>query len=296
MLPLFPRAAGVCTTVPIKISVRRAAVQRPTVLEVWNKQTNKRVGSAITIAADSGAIDIREAMAAIIAEQANTTVAISTSREIRVLITSPSLPPMNFVDLPGMVAHPPERKELTRQLVSEYMADHADSSTYLAVIKADTAPHSSEAIGQVFAHGVANRTIGVFTFCDKLDEGEERDMMLRWLHNDPSTADGVPLEPYGYVVTMNKELKKASADETNHARLLRQAHREKAWFKEEGFEEEVRDGLASTAALVAKIQTMYKEYALGTFLYSTVGRLLSESRTLEAGLMELGLPPSPGNL
>ena len=88
----------------------------------------------------------------------------------------------------------------------------------------------------VMQHNVADRTIGVFTFCDKLDGDEDRQLLRGWLLQRPDAKDNVPLEPYGYVATMNKELA-SRPDESNHARLVRQALKEPAWFRDEGFDE-----------------------------------------------------------
>ena len=38
----------------------------------------------------------------------------------------------------------------------------------------------------------------------------------------------------GAVATMNKEVRKKNADESNHSRLMRQAQQEPKWFRDEG--------------------------------------------------------------
>jgi len=295
MMPLFPRQKTLCTSVPVKMNIRRAPVQRPTTLETWDTDADRRIGPLQVIPVDSGDVDIRDAMSAAIASQG---VEVGTNRELRVHITSTTLPPINLVDLPGTVEYPPDLRERTHGLVDRYIRENSDRSMFLAVIKADSNPCSSGAIQHIMKHGVADRTIGVFTFCDKLDleTEEDRQMLAGWLHNAPGARDNVPLEPYGYVATMSKELRQRHAEESNHARLLRQAQGEARWFRENGFQEDIEAGVVTTQALIARISRMYNEHVHRTFIPDTVDALC-ERYTVDSIRMDaLGLPASPGNL
>ena len=235
MMPLFPRSRSMCTSVPIQINIRRGPVQRPVTLSVWDRQTNSEVGPTRVIPLESGDVDIRQAMAEVIAAQRTQ---VSVDRELRVSIISPTLPPMSLLDLPGTVEYPDDLRDQTHGLIDRYITQNRDSSTFLLVIKADSTPGGAGAMRHVMQHGVADRTIGVFTFCDKLDGDEDRQLLRGWLLQRPDAKDNVPLEPYGYVATMNKELA-SRPDESNHARLVRQALKEPAWFRDEGFDEEI---------------------------------------------------------
>ena len=292
MMPLFPRRHGLCTSVPIKINIRRAPAQRPTTLEVWDTATNQQIGRTRVIPLDTGEVDIRAAMAEAVRAQ---NAAVSVDRELRVCITSPTLPPMNMVDLPGTVEFG-EEKERTHGLVRRYIAQHEDSSMFIVVVRADSSPTKCGVFQHIREHRAEGRTIGCFTFCDKMDSDDQYDMLRGWLSNAPGVPDGIPLEPYGYVATMNKPVRGGAADESNHARLLRQAQKEPAWFREEGFDAEVRQGTATTLALVNKLGAMYTEYVLKTFLPTTVGRLGQELLRHRLRRGAIGSVPSPGNL
>lgn len=132
MMPLFPRDRGLCTSVPIRIDIRRSPVQRPTTLETWNTETNKRVGRVRVIPHNHGDVDIRTAMAEVMARQGGE---VNDTHELRVRITSPTLPPMSLVDLPGTIGYPPELKQRTHGLVMKHLATNRDRSTYLVVVR-----------------------------------------------------------------------------------------------------------------------------------------------------------------
>ena len=225
MMPLFPRSKGLCTSVPVKLNIRRGAAQRPTTLEVWDSRSNRQIGRTRVIPLESGEVDIRAAMAEAVRAQ---NVKVSVDRELRVCITSPTLPPMNLVDLPGTVELGEER-ERTHGLVSKYITENQDSSMFIVVVKADGSPTKCGVLRHISEHGAEGRTIGCFTFCDKMDTEEEYDLMRGWLSNSPEAPDSFPLKPYGYVATTNKPPKKSRTGgpaESNWARLLRQAQKE----------------------------------------------------------------------
>jgi GTP-binding protein EngB required for normal cell division len=259
MMPLFPRDRGLCTSVPIRIDIRRSPVQRPTTLETWDTVANRRVGAVRVIPHDGGDVDIREAMGEVLGRQGGGEV--SDTHELRVRITSPTLPPMSLVDLPGTMGYPPELKQRTHGLVAAHLAANQDRSTYLVVVRADqNGPRDSGPIEHIMSLGVANRTIGVLTHCDKLDGDRDRELLAGWLRNEASAKDSVPLEPHGWVATMNKELRRVAPDESNYNRLRRQAQRERRWFEEKGLGSEVEAGHATTRALIDRIGAAYSEY------------------------------------
>ena len=290
MMPLFPRSKGMCTRVPIKINIRRSFARRSATLELWDVSENKQIGKTQLIPLDSGEIDIRSTMTEAIRAQ---NVNVSVNREVLVCISSPTLPPMNLVDLPGTVEVGSD-KEPTHSLVREYI-DREEHAMFIVVVKADGSPTKCSAFQHISELKTENRTIGCFTFCDKMDSEEEYDMLRSWLSNSPEVKDSFPLEPYGYVATMNKPPAK-KADEPNLARLMRQAQKERDWFQEEGFHDEVVQGKATTIALVSKLESMYTDYVMKTFLPKTIGRLGQELLQCRCTIQNIGTPPSPGDL
>ena len=203
---------------------------------------------------------------------------------------------MNLVDLPGTVEYPEDLRARTHELVSRYISEHQESSLFIAVIKADSSPRKCGVMQHIEEHNAAGRTVGCFTFCDKLDTDEDFELLKGWLANTPDAPESIPLEPYGYVATMNKELRKKNATETNHHRLIRQAQKEPGWFRDEGFDTEMEEGKVTALALVNKIGTMYTTYVLSTFVPTTVARLGQEYLQCTLRREALGAVPSPGDL
>ena len=134
------------------------------------------------------------------------------------------------------------------------------------------------------------------TFCDKLDSDEEFDLLRGWLSNSPHAHDAVPLEPYGYNVTVNKEARSQGSGESNQSKLVRQAQNEPGWFDREGLGAECAAGKAIAQALMNRVGTMYTEYVLSTFVPGTMGRLGQELLRCELERTEMGVPASPGTL
>ena len=221
---------------------------------------------------------------------------VTTKRELRVQIVSPTLPPMNLVDLPGTVQSPQDLREATESLVKQYLTDTSGVSLFLAVVKADQGEGNSTAMRLVTEHGAASRTIGVFTHCDKMND-DAYGMLRGWLTN-PDAADHIKLEPHGYVATMNKDPRPVIPGETNRSRLMRQARKEEPWFRDEGFED-LLDGPSSvvgTRALVAKLSLAYLKNVHQVFVPMTAWRLEQELRTSTEQRRILGEPAAPGDL
>ena len=112
MIPLFPHDRTVCTRMAIRIKIRHSAAALPPTLEVWDMQADRRIGQRRCIPLVSGNLDIQNAMREVIVSMAGAAAeaGISEHHELRVSIVSPDLPPMNLVDLLGIVEVPENLK------------------------------------------------------------------------------------------------------------------------------------------------------------------------------------------
>ena len=102
---------------------------------------------------------------------------------------------MNLLDLPGIVAAPDEIKQATETLVTSHVVAHRESSVFLAIVPAVDSPRDSPALALVARHALQDRTIGVITKCDRLED-EEHELLRERLANE-RTETSVVLEPYG---------------------------------------------------------------------------------------------------
>ena len=297
LMPLFPTSRALCTSVPVKINIRRTATPLPASLQLWDTDRNEPMGKPRLVPMDDGHVDVRDAMADAIRGQI---CDVAANRELRLSIHSATLPPMNLVDLPGLVQHPRALREATHSLLQRYLGEHDDSSIFLVVVRADTSPRTSESIRIVMDRELQSRTVGVLTFCDKLDTDEDHELLRQVLANSDEARECVPLQPYGYVATTNRRSRKkigaAQAPGSNRSRLLAQARNEIRWFEDEGYAQEVADAKVSTAALIHKIGMMYSKYVLDTFVPQTIRQILRERRRHDHARQLLGLPASPGLL
>ena len=284
---LFPQAASICTRVPIKIDIRHTALPLPAKVELWDTDNNKAIGEPRFIPFDEAYKDIEEVMLQAVEGQPNK---IATNRELRVTIMSPSLPPMSLLDLPGLVEFPPELRKATYSLVEKYLDQHQDSSIVLLVNKADDNPNNSAALGIVKAKGLQARTVGVLTFCDRLEgfPSEEHTELRKMLANPEE------LQPHGFVAVSNR---KCSVDgESNHYRLKMQGKKELDWIETNKLQQQLADKTVGSGSVVDKVGKMYSDYTQETFVPDTIALIVNKHQENHYEQVMIGLPASPGNL
>ena len=202
MTPLLPRADNICTRLPIHVRLRRSGRAEPPKLEVFNVKTNTPERGPYTIAAQSGAADVSEEMGRIIREEQGALKGVSASRIIILHISSPEVPFLDLIDMPGLVTapsgdEPSDMARQTEELVKEHIqSKHGINSLYLAIVKATSAPNTSNAMKLLNEAKLYGKTFGVFTFCDYLNPRSSKDLK-HWVRNGQDKG-AVVLEPYGW--------------------------------------------------------------------------------------------------
>ena len=299
MIPMFPHDNRICTRMAVRVSIRRSAASLPPTLEVWSTRTNERVGNAQIVPLTSGSHAVRDTMARLLQgidrDRGDGGVGndgdIDTDHELRVSIVSPDLPPMNLLDLPGMVQAPDRLKAKSRELVERHVEAVKGRAMFLAIVPAHDNPNVSMAMSVVEAHGLEGNTIGVFTKADRVEPGDPTFDLLDRLEN--KKQHGIPLEPHGYVVTVNKPWGNPRG-QSPLQQLHVQAAQEKEFFlnppEDFGGRNLMEENLAGTQALVSKIGTMYTEFVRTTWLPSTVSKLMEERSNADRKHTDLGLP------
>ena len=106
MTPLLPRAENICTRLPIHVRLRRSDRALPPSLEVFNLSTNTSERGPYIIAAQSGAADVSAEMGRIIEEEQGQLRGVSATKIIILHISSPDVPFLDLVDMPGLVTAP----------------------------------------------------------------------------------------------------------------------------------------------------------------------------------------------
>jgi hypothetical protein len=201
MTPLLPRDEHICTRLPIHVRLRRSDQAEPPRLEVVNVTTNTTERGPYVIASQSGAADVSKEMRKIIEEeQGGELRGVSASRIIIVHITSPDVPCLDLIDMPGLVStptgnEPADMASQTEAVVKTHMqSEHGSNSVYLAIVKATSAPNTSKAMGILDENNLYDKTLGVFTFCDEVNL-RSAPRLQRWVRHGEGA---VVLEPYGW--------------------------------------------------------------------------------------------------
>ena len=146
--------------VPIKVELRYSkAILTPT-LDVIDTTTGAALVCGLLLPSlDSAHLDVTARMTEIIREQCGSDVGVCMDRLLVVHVSSPSVPSLDVIDLPGIVAAS-SRAEVaadvpakTRQLVERYIASHPDS-LYLAVVEAGSRFSCAACLECIQAHNL----------------------------------------------------------------------------------------------------------------------------------------------
>ena len=131
---IFPRAEGLCTRLPIKIQLRRTPLASPPTLQVVDVDTQAPESAARTIPLVNGEIDVREAMEELVRKEHSDGKGISKKRMLVLSLSSPDVPTLDLVDLPGLVSaglpdEPADLPEQTEALIGSFIDryEHRDA-------------------------------------------------------------------------------------------------------------------------------------------------------------------------
>ena len=286
MMPIFPRDNEMCTRMPIHVRLRNKDVAQAPTLTVFNVNTNKVEEGPYIIPSASGAVDVREKMQEIISRENAQLQGVSTERIIILQVEGPSVPSIDLVDMPGLLAAPQELREKTRSLVERHIRSHGAYSMYLAVVPGAVAPNNSVVMDLVQTHHLQPKTFGVFTMCDEIPPRECARFKRRLERPPPDNVGGIALEPHGWVATMNRP---GDKEANSFARLRAQAAAEVDFFRK-ALPDLVSEDLATCGALMGRLKAMFLHYVQDSWAPATF-RMLDEARRVAAvDNALLGLP------
>ncbi len=200
--PVLPRKDGHCTKILIRVFLRRGPQQQATV-GLWKRKT----ATAPATPDEQPTPCALEAMCALVQQKMDAAVAdakkpIVTDKELRICIQLPHCPWLNLVDLPGLViAHAnPELPQLTQALAQSVVAEEKNHGIFLLVVEATAQASQSLATKLLQQAQVLDRTLGVFTKCDRVSADEQnrlsKGMIIEKLLNE--TAPGSIHLPNGW--------------------------------------------------------------------------------------------------
>jgi hypothetical protein len=149
----------------IKIKLRRSEKAEMPELSVVDLKTEKEVVAPFPIPVCGGDIDVRNAMEAAILREHKKLCGISRERMLVLHVQSPSVPTLDFVDLPGLCSmpHKGEPKDMpdqTRELIMHFVEAHKQHAVFLLVIPASQDPRVAPIMEIVTKHSLQKQSIG----------------------------------------------------------------------------------------------------------------------------------------
>ena len=235
LLPFFPTNSKRCTRMPLRVKIRRSASDGTATLQVCNSSGNPE-GDSRTISLQDSDAEISKQMHDVLRQAGldPDSGAISMNKELRIEATSTTLPPINLVDLPGIIdSAEPTLKRDTEALFQRFVGT-SSRDIFLAVVPATSAPANWTATRLVMQHNLQSRTIGVITKCDMLNvEEDDAQENIKEILNGTTTIPGlVPLKPFGYVAVANVGAKTREKYESHSVWMKRRAEMEMDRFQD----------------------------------------------------------------
>ncbi|CAK0896507.1 unnamed protein product [Prorocentrum cordatum] len=273
-LPVFPRSPDVCTRMPIRVRVRRGGSQVAVFLSVVKRGTGEKIKGPIRLALGSSEDGVRRMM---------DEFADVAGIELEVTVTSPVLPPVNMIDLPGLVLHPPDDRKRTGALVLEYIRHYKANSVFLLVGPAYIPPNQSVAFAMVKYEDIEDRCIGVLTMVDMLNEISPA-LSARFGGTDAAT-----LTPHGFIGTANPPTELLPG-ESPMVRLCHQEKNERAQLEKIGLRGH------GVSEILKTIRDLYRQSMVRDVVPKTIACLLDQRQALKVKHAELGLPVASGEL
>ncbi|KAJ0399965.1 hypothetical protein ATCC90586_002156 [Pythium insidiosum] len=315
MMPLFPRDEQICTRLPIHLKMRHRertnstdsasaassseGEQQPQDepvsairMRLLFSDGRPPVVSADGFGADEVAQLMRQWMDGIVAAENPASLAKGVvDHVLEIEVTSPLVPNLDLVDLPGIVAgripgEPDDMMQRTRALVEKYL--EMPHTLVLAVVPAFERVRNSQAFQLVQQYQLTDSAIGVLTMVDRaMDPSNPRGPLADVMERLEGKAGDLVHLDQGYVAVKSRDTR-VPPDQQLSLDVF-QRH-EKEWLNEHlpGY---VERGLASSGALAVKLERMLAEHVRHKWVAQAIAKLLAKREELQASLSELGCDP-----
>ncbi|CAE7210612.1 Klhl18 [Symbiodinium natans] len=293
LLPFFPTDKSRCTRMPVRLEIRRTATPHPATMQVWNVVEQKWDGPARSISLEVSESQIHGEMNKLVEEAAGGGE-FCLDKEIHIKASSTTLPPMNLVDLPGLVQADAALATQTQQLLQRYTQDSQEQDIFLAIVPASEAPANWAVMQLIKDRHLEERTIGVITKFDRLGEDEHEDLFP--ILRGEQVKGLVPLSQHGFVAVANVT-KKREPGESFTEWMARKAQLEKDKFAIDlEMKPFVEKQQATIGAVVHSISRGYSWHVAHNWLPLTAKRLLAVWTGCCEELLKMGLPFASGQL
>ena len=214
---------------------------------------------------------IRRTMLQVIERENRGLSGVSQKTYLTLSLAGPELPNLDLMDLPGLVTvqRPTEPDTMiadTKALVDAAIRETRGHAIYLVCRAATEDPKLSPVIEVMSQHGhdIVDWTLGVVTKCD--DAGRKK---LKKSLNAEELTEVKISDGNGWVATMNAPLEDEALAELRAAHpggvpssayFAAKAREEALYFDEEGMSDRVKQGRATTDALIGRLSTLYRKY------------------------------------
>eukprot|EP00438_Fugacium_kawagutii_P007595 Skav200629 [mRNA] locus=scaffold353:17600:18859:+ [translate_table: standard] len=227
-LPFHPSGAQICTRVAVKVELRPGFGDPKAAIAVYRfdevKGTFVAVGRVKAISMEADSQDVQQEMNALLETEglsktaavgASGTSQVITTKELRIRVTSPTLPVLDVLDLPGMLLDGSATGRATKQLFKRYTLSSGHRSIFICAVDGSS-PQVEWSVERLLGKDdeelaqmqLNTRSLGVFTKCDRIDEDEDTTILQDYLRHNHA-----PLR-HGYLAVAGKV--NATTDRERH--------------------------------------------------------------------------------
>jgi len=294
---LFPRDAKICTRMPIRLSlINDDDAPRASVTLKFPGREDQSVHESQAAAA------IGKLMRQVVPPGSGV---IDT--ELTVEIRKASVPTLDLIDLPGIVAasiegEPADMMQKTRAITERYLRD--SNTIVVAVVPANiTRVRDSQAIQLVQACGKEAMTLGVLAKADlahdpRYKQRKQRSPYWELEQRLSGESDDIVDLPNGWVAVKNRD---TLVQEEEAGGLVLSSQTERDWFANEASFGQIDSPLSKSVlarcgldALLTKIDHLYTSHIKMHWVPQAIAKLESEMAVVNARIETLG--PAPGML
>eukprot|EP00438_Fugacium_kawagutii_P036444 Skav213605 [mRNA] locus=scaffold1971:81072:82762:+ [translate_table: standard] len=208
-LPFHPSGQQICTRAPVKVELRPGLDEPKATLAVYNFDKGTFAGDAVEISMEVESQDVQKAMDALLQQHglsrapaigASQPSQIITSKELRIRVTSATLPVLDVLDLPGILLDGSPTGRATQQLFKRYTLSSRDRTVFICAVDGSSPQVEWSIAGllqqddkDVAQMHLPGKSLGVFTRCDRIYADDDTTILQEYLrHNsvEPRLGQG----------------------------------------------------------------------------------------------------------